>query len=50
MTKIQQQHENTNQQAARIILADPHKHGGPDSLAVRWARAVLERSETRTGK
>jgi hypothetical protein len=27
-----------NATAAALILADPERHGGEDSLAVRWAR------------
>lgn len=31
-----------NQQAARLILADPSKHGGEAALSVRWARRVAQ--------
>jgi hypothetical protein len=32
-----------NKAAAAVILADPEQHGGPGSLAVQWARLVVER-------
>lgn len=36
-----------NLAAARVILADPAKYGGPDGLPVRWARLVVERLGSR---
>lgn len=36
--------DRANQQAAELIIAEPHLHGGLGSLEVQWARAVLERS------
>ena len=33
-----------NLAAARIILADLARYGGPGSLLDRWARLVLERA------
>lgn len=33
----------SNQQAARLILADPARYGGPEALPVVWARLVLSR-------
>jgi hypothetical protein len=34
-----------NLAAARVILADPAKYGGPDGLPVRWAQLVVERQD-----
>ena len=36
----------SNHEAAAIMLDDPDDHGGEQSLAVRWARAFLSRSES----
>ncbi len=33
-----------NRAAARIILADLPRYGGPGSLLDRWARMVMERA------
>ncbi len=33
-----------NAGAAAIILADPERHGGEESLAVRWARLWVKRA------
>jgi len=35
-------HDWRNRLAARIILANPQKHGGEGSLAVKWARLYFE--------
>jgi hypothetical protein len=35
-------YEAGNREMAERILSDPERHGGPGSLAVRWARAVFE--------
>ncbi len=35
-----------NREAALIILTDPAKHGGEESLAVRWARLFMRREAT----
>ena len=32
-----------NLECARIVAASEAKYGGPESLAVRWARAYMER-------
>jgi hypothetical protein len=32
-----------NSEAARVILSDVAKYGGPESLAAQWARAYMER-------
>ncbi|HWQ52097.1 MAG TPA: hypothetical protein VN442_00330 [Bryobacteraceae bacterium] len=37
--------EADNRAASEIILCDPERHGGPDSLMVRWARAVAEQQQ-----
>jgi hypothetical protein len=34
-----------NETAARLILADAAKYGGPDSLMVQWARMIIERAQ-----
>lgn len=36
-------HDRDNRQLARIVLEDPDKHGGEESITVRWARLVLGR-------
>jgi hypothetical protein len=36
-------YEEGNREMAERILSDPERHGGSESLAVRWARAVIER-------
>lgn len=36
---------NANVTSAKIILADIAKHGGEQSLAVRWARLVIAGAE-----
>jgi hypothetical protein len=35
-------YEAGNREMAERILSDPERHGGPESLVVRWARAVVE--------
>jgi len=35
--------DRQNLESARIILADIERNGGKDSLAVRWALAVVQR-------
>lgn len=35
--------DSQNRSCAEIILADAQRHGGAESLAVRWAHAVLRR-------
>ncbi len=42
ITKARERAEAGNQTAAVLILADVEKHGGEQSLAVRWARAVAQ--------
>jgi len=37
--------DETNRHAAEIILADPDRYGGSESLAVQWARLVLVRAK-----
>lgn len=39
------EYERANLQAARIIAAEPQKHGGEGSLAVWWARRILGKAE-----
>ena len=36
-------YEDANRECAGIILADVERYGGEGSLAVRWARRVIER-------
>ena len=36
-------YDAANSEAARVILADIDGNGGPESLACRWARLVIER-------
>jgi hypothetical protein len=36
-----------NLECARVILASEAKYGGPESLAVQWARAVVANSAKR---
>ena len=43
MPKRVPDYDAANRQAAKIILSDPAKHGGPDSLAVQWATLYLQR-------
>jgi hypothetical protein len=38
------QYEEQNREAAAVILADPERHGGAESLMVRWARLVVEQA------
>jgi hypothetical protein len=38
-----------NAAAAEIILADRERHGGEESLAVRWARLFLKNAEGEPG-
>lgn len=35
------EHPVNNLKCARLILEDPLRHGGPDSLICRWARLVV---------
>ena len=39
--KVRDAYRVSNQQAAAVILQDVQRHGGENSLAVRWARATL---------
>jgi hypothetical protein len=36
--------DQANREAAHVILADVARYGGPESLMVRWARAVIDRA------
>ena len=38
-----QEFERSNLDAALIIVADEDGYGGPESLAVKWAKATLAR-------
>jgi hypothetical protein len=38
-------HTAANSEAAGIILASQAKYGGPESLMVQWAKAVIERAQ-----
>lgn len=31
-----------NRECAQIILAEPERYGGPESLMVQWARMILD--------
>jgi hypothetical protein len=35
-------YEASNRTAAEAILADIERHGGPESLAVQWAKLWME--------
>jgi hypothetical protein len=37
------QHEAGNRRAAELILREPEKYGGEESLPVTWARKVLRK-------
>jgi hypothetical protein len=43
MKALKNDYEQGNREMAERILSDPERHGGPGSLAVRWARAMIER-------
>jgi hypothetical protein len=48
MTPNQQQlatYQAGNREAASIVLADPAKFGGEESLLVQWATAVLAKTK-----
>jgi hypothetical protein len=40
-------HEAGNSEAARVILADVAKHGGPEALCVQWAKRYVARAGLR---
>src|ERR1035437_10355634 len=42
---VREGHQAANSKAANVILSDVAKYGGPESLAVRWARLVIERAQ-----
>lgn len=43
-THARQARRLSDAEIAEVILADPEQHGGEQSLYVRWARLVKERS------
>lgn len=43
IAKQREAHTWKNRLAARVILSDVAKHGGPEAGLVRWARLFTER-------
>lgn len=43
-------HQRKNLAAARVIVADPQKFGGPGSLPVQWAERVLAAAGQQSGQ
>ena len=42
--RLTEQYVDANRTSAKIILADPEKHGGEGSGIVAWARLVLAKT------